>query len=207
MKIPKSIKQALIECGKPYSITCGRHSKIWIDGKMVGTFTPDGKEKGDVGYLSLVRRIKSISSTGGAKMGKLREAWFDRSCEWQFRMLDAITEAEAEIERLKAINAEHCRAIGILTIDGDRLTRERDEARSDYERRHKEATDHFVEIIALKAERDAALAKVERMDAALAEIAKEHFVIAGTDKEMHKRWRAVAVNLIDCARAARKDQP
>lgn len=63
MKIPEDIRAALDELGKPYILKTGRHVKIYIEGTMVGTFTGNGKVKGALGHLSIVRRIKSMAQS------------------------------------------------------------------------------------------------------------------------------------------------
>lgn len=44
--------------------------------------------------------------------------------------------------------------------------------------------------------------RIEKLDAALREIAEANSVQAGTDKDMYRRWRYVATNAIDIARKA-----
>lgn len=56
----------------------------------------------------------------------------------------------------RPINACYTRSIEVLNAKIKEITRERDEARADYARRHQEATDLFVENITLKADRDEA---------------------------------------------------
>ena len=44
--------------------------------------------------------------------------------------------------------------------------------------------------------------RIEKLEAALREIAEANSVQAGTDKDMYRRWRYVATNAIDIARKA-----
>ena len=115
---------------------------------------------------------------------------------WAFAW--GLMEARTEIERLKAINAEHCRAIGILTIDGDRLTRERDEAIASGERQ-------WQGWLKAERERDAALAKVERMDAALARWEYGGCPVCHGDCSAANP--PITMCIMQETRAARKDQP
>ena len=46
------------------------------------------------------------------------------------------------------------------------------------------------------------LSRIEKLEAALREIAEANNVQAGTDKDMYRRWRRVATNAIDIARKA-----
>ena len=45
-------------------------------------------------------------------------------------------------------------------------------------------------------------ARIEKLEAALREIAEANSVQVGTDKDMYRRWRYVATNAIDIARKA-----
>ena len=44
--------------------------------------------------------------------------------------------------------------------------------------------------------------RIEKLEAALREIAEANSVQVGTDKDMYRRWRYVATNAIDIARKA-----
>ena len=56
------------------------------------------------------------------------------------------------------------------------------------------------------AQRDAARRRIEKLEAALREIAEANSVQAGPDKDMYRRWRRVATNAIDIARKALEDK-
>ena len=47
---------------------------------------------------------------------------------------------------------------------------------------------------------------IEKLEAALREIAEANSVQAGPDKDMYRRWRRVATNAIDIARKALEDK-
>ena len=57
-------------------------------------------------------------------------------------------------------------------------------------------------IEAAKDAMDDAADRIEKLEAALREIAEANSVQAGTDKDMYRRWRYVATNAIDIARKA-----
>ena len=56
------------------------------------------------------------------------------------------------------------------------------------------------------AQRDAARCRIEKLEAALREIAEANSVQAKPDKDMYRRWRRVATNAIDIARKALEDK-
>lgn len=65
MKIPADIKAALAECPFPFEIKTGRrHAKLVVQGRLLGTFTCDGKMKGPIGHLAIVKRIRAVATEG-----------------------------------------------------------------------------------------------------------------------------------------------
>lgn len=59
MKIPHQIKAALDACPAPHELKEGRsHIKIYIAGRLIGTFNRTGKTKGDIGYAAVAQRIR-----------------------------------------------------------------------------------------------------------------------------------------------------
>ena len=157
-------------------------------------------------------------------MSKLRDAWEDNGNgphgypEWQIRVEAAITEAEAEIARLtrerdearaKLLNLADATEVAGMSWDGfniigdpksirelQRLKNRADQLEL-YQREFRER------VVALTSERDAALAKVEQMDAALKWFAEE---AEGYDGHPDSTSAAtVTVGDLRAARAARKE--
>jgi len=54
---------------------------------------------------------------------------------------------------------------------------------------------------------EAQAAEIERLRAALSKIAAECWVTVGTDAQMYSRWRKLAVERVDIARAALASLP
>lgn len=142
-------------------------------------------------------------------MSKLREAWDEmRNAAYPevfYVLMDAaITEAEAEIDDLKTRLKEAEYYSEKFSEAADRATASLETAWKDVDRLTRERDEHRDYAYAMNAERDAALATVERMDAALARLidhyAEKTFTGVIVSASEQYPWIAQAM-------AARKDQP
>lgn len=63
MKVPPDLKAALAACPLPHEFKKGgKHIKLYVAGRMVGTFSGAGKEKVfmGTGHLAIIKRIRKL---------------------------------------------------------------------------------------------------------------------------------------------------